>query len=118
MYIFKQLPLKINNYINEFVLEQIVKDNFKKVINQIKHSFNFNQNKRIIFEYDFEFENHFDLKKTNLLTFYYYNKIYIHTYELLQYIMLITNIIKKNRLLRDFKRIYSFDLSNKIDLLI
>ncbi len=36
MHTFKQLPLEINNYINDFVIEQTARENFKNIVKEIQ----------------------------------------------------------------------------------
>ncbi len=35
MYTFKQLSFELSYYINDFIIEQTVRENFKKIVNDI-----------------------------------------------------------------------------------
>ena len=36
MHSFEQLPLEINNYLNDFVIEQTARENFKNIVKKIQ----------------------------------------------------------------------------------
>ncbi len=61
MYTFEQLPAELNYYINDFVIEQTIRENFKKVISQFKKQYKINKNRQYL-----GFLSYFNLKKTKL----------------------------------------------------
>ncbi len=75
MYTFEQLPFELNNYINDFVIEQTARENYKKVVEQINNSYmsiclllskQFSYSFQI--KYLLYYKNHFKLKPTYLIT--------------------------------------------------
>ncbi len=113
MHLFEQLPLEINNYLNDFVIEQTARENFKKVVEQINNSFmsQIKYNENFKFEYCF----HFKLYILDLYQFYtnnnnrFYEQIN-HYCENIQYVFLINDKLRKMNYLTNH---FEFSVNNR-----